>query len=222
MQYGPKIVTNGLILHLDAADRTSYSGSGSVWRDLSGNSRLGTLTNFGAQTTFNNSNGGSIIFDGVNDCVVVDSNALFLPSSAYTKTAWIYVTSFSTGNNIISGGNVAQHAFFMQTANRLYAGHNGNWSTITSNSTLSLNIWYYATVTFNTTTGWVLYLNGIQDNTNSNTSTFSGNGEALVGAYGTGLNVFTGRIACASVYNRALSASEVRQNFNATRGRFGI
>jgi hypothetical protein len=219
MNFGPQIVRSGLVLYLDAANRKSYRGTGNNWLDLSGNNYTGALTN---GPTFSNSNGGSIVFDGTNDCVVVNNNASILSSTAYTKIAWFYPTSFVTGNNIVSGGNSGQHAFWLQTTNRLYAGHNGNWSTVASTSTLSLNTWYCGAVTFNTSTGWVLYLNGIQENTSASTTTFTGNGEILVGAFSTGANVFTGRIANVSVYNKVLSASEVLQNFNATKTRFGL
>lgn len=170
----------------------------------------------------NSTNGGVISLDGSNDCVVINNNASILSTTAYTKIAWFYATSFGTGNNIISGGNSGQHAFWLAGGNKLNAGHNGSWTTVVSNTTLSLNTWYFGAVTFNTSTGWVLYLNGIQENTSASTTTFTGNGEILVGAYSTGANVFTGRIACASVYNRVLSASEILQNFNALRGRFGV
>lgn len=222
MNYGPKIVTSGLVLCLDAANKNSYPGSGTTWYDISGNNYVGALTNFGAQTIFNNSNLGNIVFDGSNDCVLVNSNASILSTTAYTKIAWFYTTSFATNNNIISGGNSGQHAFWLQASNKLYAGHNGGWSTVASTTTLSLNTWYCGAVTFNTTSGWVLYLNGLQENTSISTTTFIGNGEILVGAYSTGANCFTGRIASVLVYNRVLSASEVLQNFNANRNRFGI
>ena len=217
MQYGPKIVTNGLVLCLDAADRKSYSGSGTAWTDLSGNNRTGVLTN---GPTFNSSNGGSVVFDGSNDCVVIDSNASILSTTAYTKIAWFYATSFATSNNIVSSGGTGQHALWLAGSNKLYSGHNGAWTTtVASNTTLSLNTWYFGAVTFNTTSGWVLYLNGIQGNTNASTTTFTGNGEISVGAYAGG-NFFTGRIACALVYNRVLTASEILQNFNTTKARF--
>lgn len=187
--------------------------------DLSGNTNNGALTNGVSLST---SNGGCMSFDGSNDCVVINSNASILPTSAYTKTAWFYPTSFVTANNIISGGNSGQHAFWLASGNKLNAGHNGSWSTVVSSTTLSLNTWYYGAVTFNTSTGWVLYLNGVSESTSASTTTFTGNGEILIGAFSTGNNVFTGRIACVGVYNRVLSASEILQNFNATRGRFGI
>jgi hypothetical protein len=87
---------------------------------------------------------------------------------------------------------------------------------------MSLNRWYFGAVTFNTTSGWVLYLNGIQENASVDTTTFTGNQEILIGAYSTGGNVFTGRIATTLVYNRALTAAEILQNYNDTKTRFGI
>ena len=64
LHHSPRIVTSGLVLALDAADRNSYPGSGTTWTDLSGNANNGTLTN---GPTFNSANGGSIVFDGTND-----------------------------------------------------------------------------------------------------------------------------------------------------------
>jgi hypothetical protein len=243
--HGPTVVTNGLVLALDAADRNSYSGTGSTWTDLTGRGNTGALT-YGP--TYSSANGGSIVFDGSNDCVVVNSNASVLSNTAYTKTVWFYITSFATNNNLISGGNNGRHAFSVSISNKLQAGHNSTWNTISSPTPLSLNTWYHAAVTFSTTTGWRLYLNGVLDSTNASTSTvfsaydvadalfvevpygvgygatttFLGSGEILIGGYGTGSNGFSGRISNASVYNRVLSATEIQQNFNALAPRFTI
>jgi hypothetical protein len=73
MNYGPKTVTNGLVLCLDAADKNSYSGTGTTWTDLTGNGNNGTLTN---GPTFNSANGGSISFDGTNDYIDCGSNSI--------------------------------------------------------------------------------------------------------------------------------------------------
>ena len=216
---GPKIVTNGLVLALDAADKNSYKGSGTIWKDVSGNAYNGTLTN---GPTFSTENGGSIVFDGTNDFVSVASNANILSTTAYTKMAWFYVTNFATDNNIISAGSSGQHAFWLFTSNKLNAGHNGNWNTVVSTTTLSLNKWYFGAVTFNTTTGWVLYLNGVQEATSVSTTTFTGTGTISIGSYQNLGNYLTGRVATVGVYNRVLSASEILQNFNANRTRFGI
>ena len=217
--YNTSIVRDGLVLYLDAANRKSYSGTGTNVFDLAKNLNNSVLTN-GA--SYNSTNNGYFNFDGINDCIVVNNNANILSKTSYTKIAWFYPTSFSTGNNIISGGNSGQHAFWLGGTDKLRAGHNSQWSTVVSNTTLVLNTWYFGAVTFNTSTGWVLYLNGNQESTSGSLTTFNGNQEILIGAYSTGGNVFTGRIAKALVYNRVLTAQEIKTNFEATRGRYGI
>jgi hypothetical protein len=240
---GPKVESSQLVAAFDAGNTKSYVGIGTTWNDLSGGSNTGALT-YGP--TYNSADGGAIVFDGSNDCVVVNSNASVLSNTAYTKTVWFYVTSFATNNNLISGGNNGRHAFSVSSSNKLQAGHNSTWNTISSPTPLSLNTWYHAAVTFSTTTGWRLYLNGVLDSTNSSTSTvfsaydvadalfaevpygvgygatttFLGSGEILLGGYGTGSNAFSGRISNAFVYNRVLSATEIQQNYNALAPRF--
>jgi hypothetical protein len=102
------------------------------------------------------------------------------------------------------------------------------------------------TVTFSNASGWGLYLNGVLENSSTSTvfpaydvrdslfaevssgvgyaatTTFTGSGEILIGAYGTGSNTFNGRVSNVFVYNRVLSADEISQNFNCFRGRYGI
>jgi hypothetical protein len=211
------IVRDGLVLNLDSAKRDSYPETGTIWYDLSGNSYNGVLTN---GPTYNKSNGGSIVFDGSNDCVVINSNSNILSKTAYTKISWFYITSYFY--NIISGGNSGQHAFWLAGTTNLRAGHNGSWNTVVSTTSLSLNTWYFGAVTFNTTTGWKLYVNGVQESTSNSTTTYTGNDEILIGAFSTGANVFAGRISVVQVYNRVLSDSEILQNYNAFKGRYGL
>ena len=215
---GPIETTDGLVLHLDAANTRSYPGSGNTVYDLSGFGNTSALTN---GPTYNSSNLGAFVLDGSNDYILVNSQANILSKSAYTKITLFYVTSFSTSNNIVSGGISGQHAFWLFGTNKLYAGHNGNWSTVTGSTTLSLSTWYFGAVTYSNSTGWKLYLNGREDGTSADTTTFGGNQEILIGAYGGG-NYFTGRIASVQVYNRVLSASEIVQNYNATKRRYGL
>ena len=95
---GPKIVRSGLQLHLDAADRKSYPGSGTTWFDLSGNSRHGTLLN---GPVFNSGNGGYISFDGVDDYVNIPNatNLNNLGSQDFTVSMWVYrATNPPSGN----------------------------------------------------------------------------------------------------------------------------
>ena len=213
---GPIETTDGLVLHLDAANTRSYPGSGNTVYDLSGFGNTSALTN---GPTYNSSNLGAFVLDGSNDYILVNSQANILSKTAYTKIAYIYISNFSTVNNIISGGFSGQHAFWMFGTVKLNAGHNGSWATVVGATTLSLNTWYFAAVTYSNSTGWKLYLNGREDGTSADTTTFTGNQEIVIGAYSSGNN-FTGRISNIQVYNRALSATEILQNYNATKGRY--
>ena len=213
---GPIETTDGLVLHLDAANTRSYPGSGNTVYDLSGFGNTSALTN---GPTYNSSNLGAFVLDGSNDYILVNSQANILSKTAYTKIAFIYISNFSTVNNIISGGFSGQHAFWMFGTDKLNAGHNGTWNTVVGATTLSLNTWYFAAVTYSNSTGWKLYLNGREDGTSADTTTFTGNQEISIGSYSTANN-FTGRIASVQVYNRALTATEIFQNYHATKGRY--
>jgi hypothetical protein len=213
---GPIEATDGLIVHLDAANTRSYPGSGNTVYDLSGFGNTSALTN---GPTYNSSNLGAFVLDGSNDYILVNSQANILSKTAYTKIAFIYISNFSTVNNIISGGFSGQHAFWMFGTDKLNAGHNGTWNTVVGATTLSLNTWYFAAVTYSNSTGWKLYLNGREDGTSADTTTFTGNQEISIGSYSTANN-FTGRIASVQVYNRALTATEIFQNYHATKGRY--
>ncbi len=218
LDHSPIIVTNGLSVYLDPANTRSYSGSGITVYDLSGSGNTSVLTN---GPTFSSINLGTFVLDGTNDYINVNSLANILSKTAYTKIAYFYVTSFSTANNIISGGVSGEHAFWLAVSNRLYGGHNGAWTTVTGNTILSLNTWYFGAITYSNSTGWKLYLNGKEDGSSANTTTFNGNQEILIGAYGGGNN-FTGRISNVQIYNRVLTATEIVQNYNATKKRYGL
>lgn len=214
---GPDMVQDGLVLSLNANDRLSYISGSTTWNDVSGQGNNGTLTN---GPTFNSANGGSIVFDYSNDYVKINSFADILSKTAYTKTAWFYMNSYKY--NIVSGGNTALHAFWMAGTNKLSAGHNNSWQIVTSSTSLLLNTWYFGAVTFNTTTGWCLYVNGNLESTSSSTTTFTGTGGILIGAFNDAQNLWDGRIANVTVYNRVLSLQEIKQNYNATKSRFNL
>jgi len=211
--HGPKIVRDGLILNLDAADRNSYPGSGTVWNDVSGNGNNGTLINGPSYSD------RSIVFDGSNDWCQLSS--VSLTTTSYTKIAWF--NPDGNTNNIISGGGDGQHAFWMAGTNTtLQAGHNGSWSTVAYNAGVMTGKWWCGAVTFNTTSGWKLYLNGNLVNTSSSTATFTGGTAVRIAAYTDSSNLFDGKISTVQIYNRTLSAQEILQNYNATKTRFGL
>jgi hypothetical protein len=94
-RYSPAIVTSGLVLCLDAANRKSYSGTGTTWSDLSGNNYNGTLTN---GPTFNGANGGSIVFDSTDDFVNVGNIGTI---TSFTVLVWCYPTSVINFRNVL-------------------------------------------------------------------------------------------------------------------------
>jgi hypothetical protein len=220
---GPTIVTNGLVLALDAGDRNSYVSGSTTWIDLAGTNN-GTLTN---GPTFNSGSGGSIVFDGVDD-YVRSTNTLSLTN--ITLNTWFYFTTLSdqicsqSWNYALTGGFTLE----IYTSNLLFAVNgNGsnNWPQY-SVSNLTTGRWYNITGTLSSNTQ-SLYLDGIFITSVTDAARNNANsGVALtVGARSSGgpaSSFSTGRSSIVQIYNRALSASEVLQNYNATKGRFGL
>ena len=143
------LVTSGLILKLDAADTNSYSGTGTTWYDLISPQQNITLVNSPSYTSGVPS---YFTFNGSNQ--YGSGTGTVLPSTAYTKSAWFYLNSYTT-NNIVSSANGGHYMFF-NGGNRLYSGHT-DWvgfpTTYPSTATFSLNTWYNVALTFNTTDG---------------------------------------------------------------------
>ena len=215
---GPDIVTDGLRFFVDAANPLSYPGSGNTWSDLSPNSLDGELTN---TPTFSGVVRAPFFsFNGTDEYVALPSNTM--PSSFnYTKAVWFRISSYSTPNNIFSGGgSVGQHAFWMAGTQYLNAGHNGSWSTVTSTSAIPLNSWTFGAVSFSTTTGWKLYVDENLEDTDASTTTFTLGFGANLGEYISG-NLLTGSISQAYLYDRPLTDSEILLIYNSTKSRFG-
>jgi hypothetical protein len=228
---GPKIVTNGLVLALDAANTKSYVSGSTTWNDLSGNNNHGTLTN---GPTFSSANGGSIVFDGTNDYIDV-LNSTSLNPTTISIGAWFYLNSLVTNQNIISKGFTSIAEPFVQytlkmldsspfNTIQIQASIGGTRQTLTSATTLTTGVWYYAVGTYDGIT-LRMFINGIQDaNTISSSGTITSyNTPVQVGRWGTqGSQYLNGRVATAQIYNRALSAAEIAQNYNAQKSRFNL
>lgn len=214
---GPKIVTDGLVLCLDAAGTKSYPGSGTTWYDVSGNGNNGTLQN---SPTFNSANGGSLVFDAANDVVTLPNNIGYV--SKVSAFGWFKTIGTAFNNyHIIFGSSELEVSFYQSgyirvgvvTTNGRYVSNHG--------SGLTDGNWHYGGLTFDGATKKA-YIDGVHvgSQTLSGTLTYSFNGRQM-GSYsgGYGLN---GHIGKAEIYDRELSASEVLQNYNATKGRFGL
>ena len=216
---GPKIVTSGLVLALDAADKLSYPGSGTTWRNLASNNFNCTLTN---GPTFSGANMGSIVYDGADDsgtCNLVTSDA-----NNVTLEAWFKITTLP-GTIILYNGNSAAsgygftHGACGATSTTLYVFFGGLNCNVVSYAGMTTNVWYQAVYTRTTTpsTSNILYINGISRSTNT-----SSNPNAPAGTTSIGDPGYPGYISIARIYNRALTATEVLQNYNATKNRFGL
>ena len=216
-----KIVTDGLVLALDAADKNSYPGSGTIWRDLSGNGYNGTLTN---GPTFSSSNGGNIVFDGVDDFVICPlswsptsfSIYWFLyPLSRYnynqqisTSAGWGKFVFHTTGDGAIYVGTDVYSRF---TPTELGAG------------TVMLNTYQQFCFVYNNTsnTGF-FYKNGNLLATKTAMGVSEAWPDFIMGNSSADSNTIYGRIPIMQIYNRALSASEILQNYNAQKSRFNL
>ena len=212
---GANIVTDGLVLSLDAANVKSYPGSGATWRDLSGNNNSGSLIN---GPTFSSANNGILSFNGSNQYANFGN---IMPSTAYTKCIFFNISNLTAANNLISGGSGGTHYFYPGGGIYLRAGH-FQGAELVSNTPIIANTWYHGALTFSTTLGFLMYQNGINVANNASTNTFTGGNILLVGSYDPGSNLLNGAIASAQVYNRVLSATEIFQNYNATKSRYNL
>ena len=218
--YSPKIVTDGLVFAVDAANKKSYVSGSSTWVDLAG-SNDGTLTN---GPTFDSANGGSIVFDGSNDYAQTGTITTF---SSVTLDFWVYLGSTQNGNSIISkrAGYLNQqdfNLFLFTTSNQLNLDI-GN--TRVSGTNLSGNTLYNITATYDSSNGAVkVYVNN-SININSTISTgliTSNTSDTYIGRLGGSAYYWDGKIFTGKIYNRALTPQEILQNYNALKSRFGL
>ena len=211
IQYNPSIITNGLVLALDAANTKSYPGSGTAWTDISGRGNTGTLTN---GPTYSSANGGSIVFDGTNDYVNCGNPSISV--GKITVNSWVKITTGSVFQHIVDSATDTWHLAILND-NRPYFFNGSTFHTTAS--ILNVGQWYMLTGVQGTTLD--IYINGIlSQSIASNINVTTNN--VFVGAYQNTPRYLNGNIAQVSVYNRALTAAEVSQNFNALRSRFSI
>jgi len=220
----PSIVTSGLVLNLDAANNKSYPGSGTTWTDLSGNGNNGTLTNFGSQTIWNKDNGGSIVFDGTNDYASF-SDANLLPTAGLTVCAWFKTTVANKWIIDKSNGGITNGYLLAGTSAGNMVFYINNISVNSNPSTVTSGLWINIVGTWTPSNSLILYQNGVQvaTNTTSIPATINNPSANLqIGRRATAVDYWNGNIAQTQIYNRALTASEVLQNYNALKSRFNL
>ena len=219
------IVQSGLVLNLDAGVSSSYPGSEDIWTDLSGNGNTGTLTNMDG-TNFNSANGGSLVFNGSDEYVTFVSNPSL--TNQITVEVWVQLSSTSpTGTGWILG---REGSYRM-----LYASSRFTWVCATTN-----NGWYSTGTNINATsvTPYTqtyqvvgtydgsnnrIYVNGELKNTGAN---ISGNilttGNYNLMRSDVGVEYGKGNLYSHKLYNRGLTATEIQQNYLATKSRYGL
>jgi hypothetical protein len=234
---GPDVSESGLVLALDAGNTKSYPGSGTTWTDLSGLGNNGTLTN---GPTYISSNGGSIVFDGVNDYI---DNTFSFSSRPFSINCWLYFNSLTNWQTFVaqdtSQSTLLGSFYFQKTNNSGDVGVGRTYNTFgisllnSTNSTVNCydttlvttGIWYNYCVSVSTT-NINLYKNGSLVQTTVDSSllaTPTANIKIGAGVYNNALvDYVNGRISQVSIYNRALTVAEIQQNFNATKGRYGL
>jgi len=222
--YGPKIVKDGLILALDAADKNSYPGTGTTWYDLSSTGNNATLAN---GVTFSTSYGGIFDFDGVDDYAYVADNTTLDLTGDKSQGIWLYMDQSYSGTGILGKANSSVNGMALS-----YGWSGGGFQNIAWNSTnnpslasdpADISNWYYIAGVQSGSTRYVYVIgaNGFRvssyssgNHTWNNTLNFT---IGQVAGYYT--NMKAGGVY---IYNRALSAQEVQQNYNATKTRFGL
>lgn len=219
--YNPKIITDGLVLHLDAGNKKSYPGSGTTWYDLSKNKNSLNMVNSGS-VTYNSSGyfstGSTGYFYKTGNVNIPTGN------SNYTMEVWCRRSSFTTARGIIAIGGFGVN----NQSNALRFGDSTNtfrhywwFNDVQYSFPFVANQWFLVTSLFDGTNRKIYYngsnLLGTTASSNHNVTS----SDVYVGkTYST--EYFQGDIASVKIYNKALSANEVLQNFNATKSRYNL
>jgi hypothetical protein len=224
VSYNSSIVTNGLVFCLDAGNPRSYPGTGTSWRDVAGTFTPSTLVNGPSYTS---SGGAFFTFDGVDDYGTVQNTTLGNGNLAWTCSAWVKTT---TNVNSLGTGSVLSNAsggpvYSMMGVNNgkivYWTYQNDAWSQKLGVATVNNNIWHMLTWVNYTNSTMDMYVDGVLDSNVANST--SGNNNPIDRLGGSWAASFSGSISQILIYQSvSLTASQVLQNFNALRGRYGI
>lgn len=236
---GPSIIKNGLVLCLDAADKQSYSGSGTTWRDLA----LGATGDLINDPIISQLNGGVIILDGINDFVSFASN---IPEriNTFSNEIWVNVSNLNGGENSWStlirmfgrrpDNSSGDFVFTLKSNGSVQCEIRNTADTgydlfSTATGIIVINQWYHIVQVIDRNAGNLkFYVNGIL-RLNTSTSNYSiiTSSSIQIGQQGTNVSSIyarrlTGKIGGVKLYNKVLTQTEVLQNYNATKGRFQL
>lgn len=229
---GPKIITDGLVLNLDAADRNSYVSGSLVWNDMSGNGYNGTLIN---GPTFDSSNGGSVVFDGSNDYV----SGSIIPSSSYNNGHTVmafhkltnggyFPTVFALGKITGAGGDCINVGYAAGAGNlqSYLVTTAATYQTLITDNTLNKLICVTTTWDGLAVNGTLkYYINKDVKTTITTQGLLALEGPTSLYRVGNRISLdipFYGNIYNVLMYNRALTQQEINQNYDVLKSRFGL
>ena len=226
LSHSPKIVTDGLVLCLDAGDGKSYSGSGTTWTDRSGNGNHGTLTN---GPTYSSENGGVLVFDGIDDHIAISPD--FSSVNEFSVSFWAKNNVYGTETTQALAGNYPQGGTYIRINTMstyfsilVYVNgiENNYFKTVNINYTLiNKDDWNNYVVTFKNNDALKIYVNSNLVDSQSLNSSITGLNTfyKAIGRYAISY-LWDGQIGSTFIHNKALTAAEILQNYNAQKGRF--
>jgi hypothetical protein len=230
----PAIITDSLLWCVDAGFTPSYSTTGTTWYDISGNGKNGTLIN---GTSYNSSYSGSLVFDGVDDYAYFSNISSTFPPQG-TVSFWMWADVVENYRNPlqftnINGSNVGIRFEEYTPGDQFHGGFNalfGNNSNFTGYrylpypGVLTANAWYNVVLAWNTSTSNIVgYLNNdLKFNANDAIYAPTNINNLVVGTGFSMDRCWKGRISGVMIYTKQLSSTEVSQNYNAQKGRFGL
>jgi hypothetical protein len=223
--FGSPIVTDGLVFAVDANNIVSYPKSGTPWYNLTGSYSASLING----PIFDQANGGAISFDGTDEYAAVQYNSALDITTAVTVEAWVKYRSQGEIGGVGRTYSVISYKGYPWTWLLEDQGGQFNFristtsvsdSNINSNYYHGLNNWDHVVCTYDGVTQ-AIYVNGVLKNSQSLTGTINTSATLIeLGTYGSGDYSFNGWLANHRIYNRALSASEVQQNYQAEQYRF--
>jgi hypothetical protein len=218
-RFSPSIITDGLVLYLDAANTKSYVSGSTTWSDLSRSENNGTIVN---GPTFDSADGGSIVFDGVNDKITIPNSSSLNLNSTLTLCFFIkkntnirmyYVDKHLSGADGYFG--------YIDSTNLVFFRFGLN-SIQTNTNLINNNQWYYISIVGGPTLRSI-YINGVESISTSGTNTWNTSTEPFIfGNTSTNEGSINGNISLIQLYNRTLTAQEILQNYNTVRSRFRL
>jgi hypothetical protein len=210
------IISNGLVLNYDASNPSSYVGTGVTINNVAGVGSTGILTN---GPTFSQLNGGIIYFDGSNDYIQIINE--IPPLSTFTIDLWVNSAVPADGHRIIFDGYYTFRVSILSGKYMVGAGDGTNWINFYLYSARNpiYNTWEHICWTWDGSKS-KLYLNGVFEAEQSSAAFSTVTREIRLAGFVQGGYNWNGKLSTSKIYNRALSSTEVLQNYNATKNRY--